>query len=265
MSRALRKLGSMKSVNKKFKAFFTRYNGTNINNVSVNYLLAPVFALILYRLLVTHYKIPKYDHSFPLGGAIPLTFYSTLFYCYVSTFFQPDLDQDTHRPGKFGFPLGTTISNAGIGRFIRWLTWPINRVWYYLWEPFGALFTHRGVVHWPIIGVWLRIIYLYAWYIFFEGLAMRFGFYSPKMRIFEYWCQAFFPTTQGFGTVGFYVFCLPVFIADIFHSSVDLYESYKKGNSFCPQTMKKGLVYRFLIDFKDVPLKVIRHFKEFSD
>jgi uncharacterized metal-binding protein len=255
----------MKFVKKKIKDLFTRYNGTNINNVTVNYLLSPIFSLFLYRLLTSHYMIPSIDPSAPLGGALYLTLCSTLFFCYSSTFFQPDLDQDTHRPGKFGFPLGTTISNTGIGRFIRWATWPINRIWYYLWEPFGGLLTHRGAGHWPVIGVWLRILYLYAWYIFIEGLAVRFGFYSPNMRIFEFWCQAFFPGTQGFGTVGFYVFCLPVFMGDIFHSAVDLYESYKKGNSFCPQTMKKGLIYRILIEFKDIPLNVIKHFREFLD
>jgi hypothetical protein len=51
----------------------------------------------------------------------------------------------------------------------------------------------------------------------------------------------------------------------MFHSGVDLFESYKKGNAFCPQTMKKGMVYRFLIEFKDVPLAAIKHFKEYVD
>jgi uncharacterized metal-binding protein len=255
----------LKKIKARLKAVFTRYNGANINNITVNYLLAPIFSLFLYRLLRTHYQLPSVDPRAPLGGALPLTLYSTLFYCYCSTFFQPDLDQDVYRPGKSGFPLGTTISRSGAGRFVRWATWPINRAWYYLWDPFGALFTHRGSVHWPVIGVWLRVLYLYAWYIFFEAIAMRLGIYSPKMRIFELWCQAFFPWARGFGTVGFYVFCLPVFIADMFHSGVDLFESYKKGNAFCPQTMKKGMVYRFLIEFKDVPLAAIKHFKEYVD
>lgn len=255
----------MKWLKSKLKHAFTRYNGTNINNVSVNYLLAPIFSLFLYKFLTVHYSILQFDARVPLGGALPLTIYSTLFFCYSSTFFQPDLDQETHRPGKFGFPFGTTISNTGIGRFIRWFTWPVNRIWYYLWEPFGMLFTHRGAVHWPVVGVWLRVIYLYAWYLVIEGFAMRLGVYTPKMRIFEFWCQAFFPGTTGFGSVGFYVFCLPVFIGDIFHSSVDLYESYRKGSSFCPQTLKRGLIYKVLIEFKDIPLSVFRHFREFID
>lgn len=254
-----------KKLKKKLKSVFTRYNGTNINNVSVNYLFAPLFAAFLYRFLTKHYNIKAIDHGFPFGGALPLTFWSTCFYCYASTFFQPDLDQDTHRPGKFGFPFGTTISNAAIGRVVRWLTWPVNRVWYYLWQPYGELFTHRGMGHWPIIGVWLRVFYLYGWYIFFEAIAMRLHIYGPRMRYFEVWCQSFFPGSHGFGTVGFYLFCFPIFIADIFHSGVDLYESYQKGNAFCPQTMKKGILYRLFINFKDVPLEIFRHFKEYMD
>ena len=33
---------------------------------------------------------------------------------------------------------------------------PITLLWYYSWEPFAYLWTHRGVTHWPVIGVWLK-------------------------------------------------------------------------------------------------------------
>jgi uncharacterized metal-binding protein len=247
------------------KDTFTRYNGTSLNNVTVNFLLAPVFALMLYKYLTAFLGVPTHDRSYPLGGALPLTVYSTFFYCYCSTFFQPDLDQDQHRPGKHSFPFGSTALNIGVGRFLRWASYPINRIWYYLWQPYGELFTHRGVSHWPLVGVWLRVGYIYIWYIFCEALAMRMGVYSPKMRVIEYWCQAFFPWNSGFGTVGFYVFCLPVYISDIFHSGIDLAESYKKGSSFCPQTMKRGILLKIGMEIKGLPIAILHHLKDFVD
>ena len=255
----------MKKVKKAFKGIFTRYNGQNINNVTVNYLLAPLYSIILYKFLTKFLGVPHANVKYPLGGALWLTFYSTLFYCYCSTFFQPDLDQDQHRPGKHSFPFGSTVLHTGPGRFLRALSWPVNRVWYWLWHPFGMLFTHRGMIHWPVLGVWLRIMYLYAWYIFFEGILMRMGLYRGEMRLFEYWIQAFFPWSESFGTVGFYVFCLPVYISDLFHSSVDLYESYKKGSAFCAQTMKRGILAKIYNEIKDMPKAFIQHLKDFVD
>lgn len=255
----------MKDIKKKFKSIFTRYNGENINNITVNYILSPVFALILYKFLTKFLGVPSVDTSYPLGGALYLTLYSTLFYCYCSTFFQPDLDQAQHRPGKHSFPFGSTILHTGPGRFLRAVSWPFNRAWYYMWHPLGMLFTHRGIIHWPIIGVWVRVLYLYAWYIFFEGVAMRLGIYTHHMRIFEYWLQGFFPWSASFGTVGFYVFCLPVFISDLFHSAVDLYESNKKGSSFCPQTMRRGLLSKVFDELKEMPSAIMSHFKDFVD
>lgn len=50
----------------------------------------------------------------------------------------PDLDQD-----------GWTISEARVGK-----------IWFLLWYPYGKLFKHRGISHWPIIGTLTR-----AWFI----------------------------------------------------------------------------------------------------
>jgi uncharacterized metal-binding protein len=252
-------------IKKTLKNVFTRYNGTNINNITVNYMFAPIFALILYKFLTKYIGVPNSDPRYPLGGAYYLTLYSTLFYCYCSTFFQPDLDQDQHRPGKHSFPFGSSVLGFGPGRFLRALSWPINRFWYFLWHPFGMLFTHRGMGHWPVLGVWVRVLYLYAWYIFFEGVAMRMGFYNVKFRLFEYWLKAFFPWNEGFGTVGFYVFCLPVFMADLFHSAVDLYESNKKGTAFCAKTQKRGILAKIYLEFKNIPKTMSSHFRDFLD
>lgn len=255
----------LKELKKLLKNVFTRYNGTNINNVTVNYLLSPVYFFAIYQILTVYYEMPSFSKKIPLGGAIPLSFYSTLFYCWCSAFFQPDLDQEFHRPGKHSFPFGSFVLNFDAGRFLRAISYPVNRFWYYLWAPFGKLFTHRGAVHWPIIGVWLRVIYLYAWYIFLEGLLMRLNLYSPQIQILEYWFKAFFPWTPNFGTIGFYVFCLPVFMADFFHSAVDLVESYKKGVSFCPQQMKRGILIEIFNDVKEIPIAVFSSFKDFVD
>lgn len=251
---------------KKFlKNLFTRYNGTNINNVTVNYLLSPLYFFLVYQILTVYYQVPPFSKKIPLGGAFYLSLYSSLFYCWCSAFFQPDLDQEVHRPGKHSFPFGTFVLKFGLGRFLRAASFPLNRAWYFLWAPFGKLFTHRGAVHWPIVGVWLRVIYLYAWYIFIEGVLMRLNLYSPKIQVFEVWLKGFFPWSAQFGTVGFFVFCLPVFVADLFHSSVDLIESYKKGVSFCPKQMKRGILIQVFNDVKDIPLSVVTSFKDFVD
>lgn len=255
-----------KAIKVKLKNTFTSYHGRSINNITVNYLFAPIYALIVHRILTVGYSMPSWDSRVPFSGAVPLTFYSTLFYCYCSAYFQPDLDQFDKRPGMNDFPFGGIIANRfRFGKFLKSISWPITKAWYYLWDPFGQLFTHRGVVHWPILGVWLRVGYLYGCYFVFEILMSRLGLYRPSMRVIEQWLLAFFPWSKSFATIGFYVFCLPVYLADMFHSAVDLFESYKKGTPFCSPQQKKGIIYKFLIEFKDVPVHAYRHFKDYMD
>jgi len=244
---------------------FKRYDSASFNNRTVNYLFSPIFAVILWRILRSVYNLPNLDSESPFGGAVPLTLYSTLFYCYCSAYFQPDLDQWNHRPGELDFPFGGLFSSFRFGYLIKRISWPFNRIWYYMWDPFGALFTHRGVVHWPIVGVWLRVAYLYVWYLAISVTLQRFGILSPKLKIFEAWCLSFYPGTKNFGSMGFYVFCVPVYIADIFHSAVDLYESMQKGTPFCSANQKRGLIYSFFKESKDVIVSVFQNLKEYKD
>jgi len=208
-------------------------------------MLAPFYAIFIYRLLTIHYHVTPSSPDHPLSGARSLTLISTLFYMYSSTFFQPDLDNKPFRPGHHAFPFGKSISVWQFGRFIRAAFFPVTLFWREFWSPFASLFTHRGVVHWPIIGVWLRVGYLYVWIIALEILAAWFNQQNHALGFIHQWLDSFFPWNKGFGSTGFIMFCLPVYIGDLLHSAVDLYESYSSGKKFCSAQQKRGLIVEF--------------------
>lgn len=229
---------------KKLTNIFFSYGGKNVNNKTVNYLFSPIYFLIIYTLSTKWFHLKNFDPTHLWSGAIPLCIGSTLFYMYCSTFFQPDLDVDVYRPGYHTFPFGTSVKKFKLGSIVVDLFKPLTWFWRIMWHPYAALLTHRGAGHWPIIGVWLRVAWVYVWLLFFEGIAFHVGYYPDFLVTLFIWTKAFFPWNQGFGSIGFFLFCFPVYIGDIFHSVVDLMEAYKKGVPFCPAPLKRGILIR---------------------
>lgn len=129
------------------------------DNVKANETVSPLYYALILFLLNYHTHIPYWSGKVFTSG-IFYAFISTLIYVFASNFFQPDLDIHRNRPGMGHFPFGRWVGAFKYGRFLKWVAFPINRIWYYLWHPYGQLLTHRGVGHWPLIGVWIRIAYL---------------------------------------------------------------------------------------------------------
>ena len=177
-------------------------------------------------------------------------FLSMLVYIYSSHYYQPDLDIHVNRPGMGHFPLGRVTGSFKYGRFLKWLFYPVNRAWYYLWHPYGYLLTHRGIGHYPIIGVMLRTAYLMGWVLVAQKLLIA----TPYPHLLDpvwRWLRAFFPGSPDFGAVYFLLWCLPVYLSDFFHWLVDYYDSVRKGLSFCPPKIPRGLIASIIESFRD--------------
>jgi len=229
-------------------------SGDLINNITVNWLLAPVYFIIIYYTITTMYpSVPLYGKHVPFYGVLPLCLLSTWFYCYSSTFFQPDLDGEW-RPGQKGFPLGKWVFKYPWGNTLMIVLHPINRLWFYFWHLYAVLLTHRGISHWPVIGVWTRVGYIWSHVLLARYLMGYFGYYQADLDYFlfvvEKWCSSFFPWNEEFGTAGFYLFSLPVYLSDIAHASVDFFESRAKGKPFVPTLAKRGVLYKLIVDRK---------------
>ena len=129
------------------------------SNVAVNKILSPVYFLMIFMYLFKIKKIQPIGHGVS-SSSILLALISTIFYVWCSYFFQPDLDVRKMRPGMNTFPTGSTLLNSPIGLLISPIQKLIAKSWYYLWQPYASIFTHRGITHWPVIGTFIRIAYL---------------------------------------------------------------------------------------------------------
>jgi len=202
------------------------------NNVKANKFLSPF--VFLGVLLYTHFhlKIILFSPEAIYSGSIMISFIFTFVYMYSSEYFQPDLDLHS-RPGTSHFPLGKWIAYWRTGRFLKWLTKPLNLLWNWMWTPFANMFTHRGLSHWPIISVYLRISYLYI--IFFP---INYFLHDNYISL---WINMFFPWNENFMSLDWIIFCLPVFLSDIIHILVDYIDAVKRGMPFCPSRIPRGL------------------------
>lgn len=286
------------------------------NNVEVNEVLSPIYFILILFLLKYYYNVIPLWNGFFHISLIHLSFLSTVIYVYSSNFFQPDLDVLINRPGMNHFPLGKWVDKTppfnnmlmffgleknaffikikdifnNIWRFIRFLKWlfyPINVVWYYMWQPYASLLTHRGLGHIPIISTIIRayvlmfylfilkviifsisfyllpyinfVIPILKWHINFGDNFIDFLNISIKnlrnfmhisefgykiihfLSYFDYWLKNFF--IKG-NFLSFLILNFPIYTADVAHIAVDYYDSVKRGTSFCPPKIPRGLIYR---------------------
>jgi uncharacterized metal-binding protein len=166
-------------------------------------------------------------------------------YMLASAFVQPDLDQSVQRPGKTTFPLGQ-FKNTKIGEYISVIFFPINRIWYYLWQPYGSLLTHRGIGHWPIVGTWTRAGYL-------SGILFIFNHVIPTINTagIAHYLNLFFPTETNrlhwdIISLFWFTYIFPIFFADGVHFIVDLFDSIRNNTRFASYAHEPGILKQIL-------------------
>ncbi|MEK2647494.1 DUF2227 family putative metal-binding protein [Bdellovibrio sp. BCCA] len=231
----------------------------HLSNVKINHALSPIYAIIIWLTL-------HFFYSTSLVDALILSAISTGFYYWTSIFFQPDLDQPARlhlfplnleanlrkRKVSSFIPFLGRVGNFRLFEFLHLITGPLRFVWSMIWIPFASFFTHRGVIHWPLIGVWLRVYWLVMIHFIVLSVMSVIGVEPTWVNgAIHYWCMAFFPWSYNFGGKVFLMYCFPVYISDFFHSLVDYLESKNSGNQFCGPSQKRGLfvkAYRFCIN-----------------
>lgn len=230
----------MKPQYKEYKAPRRKRTVPLSNNVLYNEKLIPYYFVAM--TLVIHYifGVPFFQKS--NLGAVFLGFLSTLVYWFSSNYFQPDLDVRKNRPGMGHFPIGRWTQTWKIGRFLRFLVYPINRLWYYFWQPYASLLTHRGVGHLPIIGTWVRVGYLWVGCIIFSKILLYFSIELKSLVIFINFLENFFPFSENFLKIDWVLFCFPIYLTDLVHIGVDFRDSQRAGYSFCPPEIPRGLI-----------------------
>lgn len=232
------------------KIFDSEANLTS--NVAINKLLSPFYFLGMLWFLSSVKKIPLFggDQSF-FSSAVFLSILSTFFYIWCSYFFQPDLDVRTNRPGMNSFPFGSTLMNISFGFFLTPFQIVLGKSWYYFWQPYARFCTHRGVSHLPIISVFCRITYILVMVWSIEFIFRLFGIKPPNFLLFlEYWGNSFFPWSKSFGSLTWVIFCLPVYVSDLAHEAIDYSDSKRKGISYCPPQITRGLFSQILDFFR---------------
>lgn len=167
---------------------------------------------------------------------IQIAFFGTIVYLFASAFFQPDLDLDYSRPGMTTFPIGFPIKNRKIKSLLNVLLYPINRIWYYFWHPYGQALTHRGISHYPIIGTFTRFFYIQIFIWIYELL-----FKAQTINLLNFVYEGFFSFNKLW-----IILILPVFISDIIHFLVDYYDSIKNGTRFSSYAHKPGIILQII-------------------
>lgn len=198
------------------------------DNVRVNHSLNAVFFILyvsIYKLIFNQEVLPSLGYGIISVGI----------YAFSSAFFQPDLDQKINRPGRKSFPWGSLVK-IDLFNQINKITYPVSVFWYYFWLPYGHLLTHRGISHWPIIGTYTRILYLYFWYFLFK----TFLFEVENLEIFF----SFFYKSDF--SLFWVVFATPIFLSDIIHLLVDMADSLRKNTPFQSYAQEPGILLQMI-------------------
>lgn len=221
------------------------------DNVRANELLAPLYLVLITSLLNFHLHMQVISNKLFNSGLF-WGFISTLIYVLASNYFQPDLDIHRNRPGMGHFPFGRWVGAFKYGRFLKWVAYPINRLWYYLWHPYGQLLTHRGVGHWIFIGVFLRVGYLWVIMVGIRDISHYMHINIIGIDSMINYLTMFSPLSGSWGTFPWFVACFPIFISDLMHIAVDYRDSVKKGISFCPPAIPRGLIMQIINGIRDI-------------
>jgi uncharacterized metal-binding protein len=188
-----------------------------------------------------------------------------LVYNFYSTYFQPDLDQKNIR-GEKTFPLGfllplksTTVflnttmfkgMNKQYMQFIYSMQTGFNFIklptlWKKIWSPFAELLTHRGVNHWPLIGLWLRVYYIILCifpFLYIFDLYFKIPIFTSVYNVLE----GFLPTYDNIFSEKWLIYYFPAYLGDIIHIFVDYIDSRRKGIPFCPTGIPRGKIMQLI-------------------
>lgn len=229
----------------------------NTDNFKASLMISPVYFIgFLY--------IINYLYEVDLPDAIFYSVISVFIYIFSSRFYNPDLDHRDRRPGMAHFPLGSYLcknlmslygKSNGALKVLLFIPVQSQRiitlVWFYLWQPLTFLITHRGITHWPIIGVIFRNSYLLL-LVFLLDLGLN---NEITQNILDQFKQIYLfflePAVTGKFSLMFMIYIFPVYTSDIIHSSVDAYDSLINRTSFCPQGIPRGF---FATVFKKIIL-----------
>jgi uncharacterized metal-binding protein len=121
------------------------------------------------------------------------------FYAYCCRYLNPDLDVRGNRCGARTAPLGFLTHGLRRLRFrfllylVRPIQYVLNILHNLIWAPFGYLFTHRGILHWPLVGTWLKVSWLFllvAPWLYYKGYPLldiyRSVIFSPWYMIWSF-------------------------------------------------------------------------------
>lgn len=240
------------------------------NNFSANMLILLVFfALILAGGFLGFFELSLDISSRNLNQKNVLLNFMifVVSYFFTSYWFSPDLDIHDNRPGKGSFPFKAVLKSLDklkkaipILKPLCYLSYLIispfhyalNFLWRWFWHPFGNAFTHRGVIHVPLIGTQIKILYILIVYFLISkfiplDVLAHFPF-SPE-RGYKYFLL---------GEGGFYqtvwknqlllTSIIGMSVADICHIAIDYYDMFKNGNkNFIPPAFiaPRGFLIQF--------------------
>ena len=218
-----------------FKIFGKISSLLGLEDLTDNFKANLILAFVLVSPVCFFYSRP----FIPGESPIVVTIIFVSIYIFASRFYSPDLDHREKRPGMAHFPLGSTL----IGVIQKSPLFPlliiqqiVTKIWFYIWQPVTYFITHRGIFHWPIVGVIARNSYLLSIAFLLKKVFSAQLVDSAYNQLFNYY-KLFF----NIHSVDFIKFCLPIYIADITHSSVDLWDSLKRGYPFVASKTPRGL------------------------
>ena len=195
-----------------------------------------------------------------------------------SYWFSPDLDHIDNRPGKHSFPIkplvkimrNISLNGGRAGRlmvavplvFCEVFHGTLNILWRMAWQPFASAVTHRGIIHWPLIGTLLKW-YWVAVILYLVSMASRYIPANDLSAAVSSWNvgdllpvvpRDFLTSDRSlFGSLFFGSrwtqasnFAVGLISADLTHIMVDMWDS--RGRSFLPPAIiaPRGLLYRIV-------------------
>jgi uncharacterized metal-binding protein len=233
-----------------FKKLYNHLRKDLLVNVFANYVLSPYVFLLAIFWLNKYFNLALLDEAEPFNykkSAISGAVVFSIFYLYASQYFQPDLDMRStrSRPGMKHFPLGYVVGYYPWGRFLKWVCTPITLIWQKIWDVYAFFCTHRGLSHYPIIGLWTRVAYLLLYFYAAEFLIQKNLLNNmPIFYTLKDWLESFFPWHKNFSSFNFFIMNFSIYMSDTVHWIVDYWDSAKRGLKFCSQKIPRGFFVR---------------------
>jgi uncharacterized metal-binding protein len=157
------------------KIGFVCHSKDGMGELMKNWYVDWVFGTISGVSIVAAKGLPHSYQELGLWGAY------AAFYAYCCRYLNPDLDVRGNRCGARTAPLGFLTHGLKKMRLrlllhlVKPLQYVLNMLHNLIWAPFGYIFTHRGILHWPVIGTWLKASWLFllvAPWLYYKGYSL---------------------------------------------------------------------------------------------